>query len=167
MPKPAAVGIVSDPCSILLNIPTYIGAHPGASLERDLLEARPGAGLHLLLGHVAQRSLVLGNLNLEIEARFQIWLVEARECSASIAGLELGAEHVVELVVPGHRWRRRCRWLVLGSVEPCHDVVHGARELDGQCCLGGPLELLRQTQRCSLRLVIVGDLGGLNGYRAG
>ena len=108
-----------------------VGAHDRAALERDDLLVGAG-GLGLLDGHVGKGDLVLGDLNGEIECGLEVGLVEAGEGTASIARLELGAEHVVELVVAGDAGGRRGSGLVLGAVETGHVVVELTGELEGQ-----------------------------------
>jgi hypothetical protein len=122
------------------------------------VEAIALALLDLLLGHVAERDLVLWHLKLDIESRLEVRLVEARECAAGVAGLELGAEHVVELAVSGNGCGDIALWLVLRAVEAGHDVVDGALKLDVQLRLSSVLNLLTEVERDLLSLLIVCDI---------
>jgi hypothetical protein len=119
-----------------------VGRHDGRSLKDDSMEAVPLAGLDLLLGHVAECDLVLGYFKLDIEGSFQVGLVEAGESAAGVAGLELGAEHVVELVVLCNGSGDVALGLVLGAVEAGHDVVDKTLELDLQLGLASVADLV-------------------------
>jgi hypothetical protein len=119
-----------------------VGRHDGRSLKDDGVEAVPLAGLDLLLGHVAECDLILGYFKLDIEGSLQVGLVEAGESAAGVAGLELGAEHVVELVVLCNRSGDVALGLVLGAVEAGHDVVDKALELDLQLGLASVADLV-------------------------
>ena len=112
----------------------------------------------LLLSNVAEGDLVLWHLKLNIEGGLEVWLVEAGEGAASIAGFELGAEHVVELVVSRNGCGNVTLGLVLGAVEAGHDVVDGALELDAQFRLSSVLDLLSKVQGDLLPLLFVCDI---------
>lgn len=112
-----------------------VGAHDRALLKHHSLPTAPLALLDLLLWHVTQRRLVVRNLNRELEARFQVRLVETGKRPSRIAGLELGGEHAVVLPIAGHRLGWLNGRLVLGTVEACHAAVHDALKPDCQGCL--------------------------------
>lgn len=137
-----------------------VAAHDGRRLEGNQLPALLG-GLGVLDGHVAQGDLVGGDLNLQVVGGLEVGLVEAGESSAGIAGLELGAEHVVPLVVVGDRGSRGFGRLVLASVETGHLVVDDALELDDEGGLLGNGELIVKGDGGALGLGIVGDVGRL------
>lgn len=120
------------------------------------METIPLARLNLLLRHVAERDLVLGHFEFDVKGSFQIRFVEARESTASVAGFELGAEHVVELVVLCNGSRDVALGLVLGAVEAGHDVVDEAGEFDGELGLAGVSDVLTKVERDLLSLLIVG-----------
>jgi hypothetical protein len=150
-----------------------VGRHDGGALKHNVLEARLAALLDLLLGHVAESDLVFRHFELDIEGGLEVWLVEAGEGSAGVAGLELGAEHVVELVIFGDGGGNFALGRVLGAVETSHNlllsampialilflthVVDATLELDGQGRLTRVLNLLPKVQSSSLALVIVRD----------
>ena len=71
---------------------TYISTHDWGTLEDDRFSSIL-ALLDLFLRHIAQRGLVLGDLEAHIERSFEIWFIETGECSSSIAGFELSAKH--------------------------------------------------------------------------
>ena len=135
-----------------------VGRHDRRSLEYDSVEADPLAGLDLLLGHVAERDLVLGHFQLNIEGSLEVGLVEAGESAAGVAGLELGAEHVVELVVLCDGSGDVALGLVLGAVEAGHDVVDKALKLDLQLSLAGVADLLAKVECDLLPLLVVRDV---------
>jgi len=132
-----------------------VGRHDRRSLEDDSMEAVPLAGLDLLLGHVAEGDLVLGHFELDIEGSLQVGLVEAGEGAAGVAGLELGAEHVVELVILCDGGGDVALGLVLGAVEAGHDVVDKALEPDLQLSLARVADLLAKVECDLLPLLIV------------
>ena len=92
--------------------------------------------LDFLGRHVTQGRLILGDFQLDVKGGFQIGLVEAWEGPTSVTGLELGTEHVVEIVILWYgRCSRRSR-LIFGAVETGHGIVDGATEVDHQRRLG-------------------------------
>ncbi len=135
-----------------------VGAHDGAALERDELLAAVDR-LRLLLGHVGQGDLVLGDLKGQVESCLEVRLVEAGEGTAGITGLELGAQHVMKIVVTGHARGGRGGRLVLAAVEPGHVVVELAGKFDGQRGFGRRRQLLREGDGRPLGLGVVGEGG--------
>lgn len=141
---------------------THICAHDRSSLEGYDFQTGLLALLDILLGHVTQSNLVLRNLNLKVERSLKVWLIEAGKSSASIAGFELGAEHVVMLIISGDRCGSRNGRLVLRSVETRHDVVHGAAKLDDESGLGRGRHAVGKLKSSALGFLVVRDIGDLN-----
>lgn len=155
-----AVGQLLDVLKITDSPGQKVAAHDGRRLEGNQLPALLG-GLGVLDGHVAQGDLVGGDLNLQVVSGLEVGLVEAGESSAGIASLELGAEHVVPLVVAGDRGSRGFGRLVLAAVETGHLVVDDALELDDERGLLGNGELIVKGDGGALGLGVVGDVGRL------
>lgn len=155
-----AVGEGLDVLKVANSPGQEVGAHDRAALERDNLLVGTG-GLGFLDGHVGEGDLVLGDLNGEIKGGLEVGLVEAGEGAASIARLELGAEHVVELVVPGNAGGGRGSGLVLGAVETGHVVVELTGELEGQGDIVGDGKILGEGDGGALGLGVLGEGGRL------
>lgn len=156
----AALGESLDVLEVTDGPGQEVAAHDGSSLKRDELPALLGR-LGLLDRHVAKSNLVVGDLNLEIVCGLQIGLVKAGESSAGVAGLELGAEHVVPLIVAGDRVGRSDDGLVLASVEASHVVVDDTLERNDDGSLLGDGDILVKGNGGALSGLIVGDVGGL------
>lgn len=124
------------------------------------MEAIPLARLDFLLGHVAERNLVLGHFELDVKRSLEVGFVETRKGAAGVASFELGAKHVVELVVLGYRRRDFALGLVLGAVETSHDIVDSALELDLQHSLASVGDTVSKVQRNLLPLLIVAEVFG-------
>jgi hypothetical protein len=105
--------------------------------------------------------LIPRNLDGKIKRCLDIWLVEAWESTASIASFELGAEHVVELVVSRNAGGSRHRRLILAPVEPSRIMVENSNKVNRQESLGCRRELLIEGDGSSLLLGIVAELSGL------
>jgi hypothetical protein len=142
-----------------------VGTHDRRSLEGDHVPAILG-GLGLLDKHVAQSNLVDGDLNLKVKGGLEVGLVEAGEGSASIAGLELGAQHVVPVVVAGHGSGGGGGRLALAAVETSHLVVDDTLEFNGDGSLLGDGQLLVEGDGGTLGLLIVAETGGLGSLGA-
>ena len=99
-----------------------ICGHDRGPIEGDVLEALLLALLDVLLRHVAERHLIFRYFQRNIEGGLEIWLIEARESSASIARLELSTEHIVELIVLSDRLGNIALWLIFRAVEACHHL---------------------------------------------
>lgn len=126
----------------------------------------------LLLWHVRQGSLIGGDLDIELEGGFQIGFIEAREGASSIAGLELGREHVVILGVVCNRRDGSHSGFVLGAIEARHVLsgvvnlglevagiaahsVHGALESNDKLRILTGRKFLVELQLCSLVLLLI------------
>ncbi|GJC83687.1 hypothetical protein ColLi_06525 [Colletotrichum liriopes] len=153
----AALGELLDVLEVADGPGEEVGAHLGAGLEGDELPAVLGL-LGVLDGHVAEGDLVVGDLNLKVEGGLEVGLVEAGEGAAGVAGLELGAEHVVPLVVAGHRLGGLDGGLVLAAVEAGHLVVDDSLELDGEDGLLGLGDLLVKGDGGALLLLAVAEV---------
>ncbi|KAI6756739.1 hypothetical protein HG530_011337 [Fusarium avenaceum] len=112
----------------------------------------------LLDGHVAQSNLVGRNLDFEIKSGLEVGLVKARECSTSIASLELGAEHVVRFAVVRDRSSRSRSRLVLAAVETSHVIVDDTLEFDSDGSLGRDRELLIKGDGRALSLGVITEV---------
>jgi len=111
-------------------IHTHVGAHHGGLFKGDELQSSVASNPFRFDGHVAERRLALGDLDLEIERGFQVGLVEAREGPARVTRLELSTQHVVEVAFLRCVGGRLPHGLILGPIETCHNIVHGSREVD-------------------------------------
>ena len=140
--------------------------HDRCAIKADDLVSSLLALLRLFLRHVRQGSKILGNLHLKVESGLQVGLVEARESAAGVGRLELGGEHVVVLVVFGDTLGSLDGGRVLRTVEASHGVVHGALEGDCQDGLVGLRKLLVESEGAALVLLIVADVGSLDGGRS-
>jgi hypothetical protein len=134
--------------------------HDWCPLKDYSMESIALARLDFLLWHIAQSDLVFRDLNLDIESGLEVGLVEAREGSAGIAGLELSAEHVVKFVVLCDGCRYFALWRVLGSIETGHDVVDGSLELDFKRRISLVPYFLPEIEGHTLPFLVVGDILG-------
>lgn len=160
-----SLGEILDVLEVTKTPSQKVCRHDGCAVKADDLVSGLLALLRLFLGHVGQRSKILRNLHLKVESGLQVGLVEARESAAGVGRLELGGKHVVVLVVFGDTLGSLDGGSVLGAVEAGHGVVHGALESDGQDGLLGLRELLVESEGAALVLLIVADVGGLDGGR--
>ncbi|KAI6764699.1 hypothetical protein HG531_012586 [Fusarium graminearum] len=119
----------------------------------------------LLDRHVAQSNLVGRNLDVKVKGGLEVGLVEAGESSASVASLELGAEHVVPFAIVGNRSGRSTGRLVLAAVETSHFIVDDTLELDGDDSLGSDRELLVKGDGRALGLGVIVKLCGFHQLR--
>ena len=142
----------------------HVGAHNRSPLERDEVSIGSVSITSSLDRHVTQSHQILGNFDLEVESSFVIRLVKARECLSGIAGLELGAHHIVMLAIRRGACHRGASRLVLRSIEAGHVVVHNAGKVDGHDSLRW-LELLGEFDGSPLRRLIVRNAGGLERLR--
>lgn len=156
----SAIGQLLDVLKVTDSPCQEVGAHKRRSLERHHVPAFLGR-LDLLHGHVAEGDLVDGDLNIKVVGGLEVRLVEARESSAGIARFELGAEHVVPLVIAGDRGGGSFSGPVFAAVETSHLVVDDAFEFDDDGSLFGNGDLLVKGNGDTLSLFIVGDVGGL------
>jgi hypothetical protein len=161
----ASLSVSLDVLEVTESLDQEIGAHSGRGLEGDHVPPIVG-GLGLLDRHVAQSNLVNGDLNLKVKGGLEVGLVEAWESSARIAGLELGAQHVVPVVVGGHGSGGGGGRLILAAVETSQLVVHDGLELDGDGSLLGDGQLLVEGDGGTLGLLIVAETGGLESLGA-
>lgn len=156
----SAVGQLLDVLKVTDSPCQEVGAHKRRSLERHYVPSFLGR-LDLLDGHVAQGDLIDRDLDIKVVGGLQVGLVEARESSAGIAGFELGAEHVVPLVVVGDRGGGSFGGPVFAAVETSHLIVDDAFEFDDDGGLLGNGDLLVKGNGDTLGLFVVGDVGGL------
>lgn len=148
----------------LPNHETHISAHQRRPLKRHDLPALlplPRA----LLRHIAQRDLVLRDLDLNIIRSLERRLVEARQRAPAVARLELRAEHVVVVADLGHARRGGGGWLVSRAVEARHVAVHGAGVFDLEDGAAGG-DGGAEAEGHVLFGFLVGDGGGILGWGA-
>lgn len=117
-----ALGMSLDVLEVTDSPCQKVSGHDWRSLENNSVEAITLALLCLLLRHVAESDLVLRHLDLDVESGLEVRLIETGEGSASIACFELGAEHVMELVILGDGSGNLALRGVLGAVETSHDL---------------------------------------------
>ena len=133
-----------------------VGGHDWRSLEGHKLPALRSR-LGILDGHVAQGNLVGGDLNGEVEGGLEVRLIETGKGAAGISTLELGAGHVVKLVITRDGSGSRDHRFVLGSIETSHVMVDDAVKVDSESGLGDG-QLRVKGDDGPLRSGVVGDL---------
>jgi hypothetical protein len=138
-----------------------IGAHDRSSIELHSLQAVLDLGA--LLWHVTESNLIFRELELDVEGSLEIRLVETRERTACIAGFELGAVHVVKLVISWDRLGCRSDWLVLGTIETSHIVVDGSSEVDDDGCVVRHWKLASEVKGCSVLWGVICDVNSWGG----
>jgi hypothetical protein len=152
---------VIEPVGMSLNVlkvahcpSEQVSAHHRGCLKSDPVPPILGEP-SVLDRHVAEGTLVDGDLNLKVKACLKVGLVKAWKGTAGIARLKLGAEHVVPCITVRNRLDRCHSWFIFTAVKAGHFVVYDPFKLDAYSCHLGNGQLLVEDNSDALSWLII------------